>query len=660
MRVNVPKQLRWAVLLLWAAVSAWPVAWAGAASPSRPATQPASRSTVLSSTRPVSLSSTRPAALSALSAADYQRLVNDLADPSMEGRGAGTEGLEKARGYIVRYFRGLGLEGPFDSSFTQPFPLRAGMKVRKQSLSLLDANRRGIFDFRGGEDFSTLGFSPDANFRAGAVWIGYGISNPQASYDSFGPRGAEANALKGKVAVAFRYEPQDEKGKSRWASGRPAGAEWTQAASLLNKAVWAASRGAVALLVVNPPAEGNEPLRGAEETGYRAGVNIPVIHISAEAFQRILAAGSPEADRDAVPTLRKLQEAADRGAEAPRPLGDVLLSGRVSLTPSEITVHNVAGVLHGAGELADQVVIVGAHYDHLGGGMRGDRRVIYPGADDNASGTAGVMLLARLFRDRAAEANAPASRRTILFVTFSAEERGLVGSRYLAGHLDQAGIGPQQVVAMVNLDMIGRLRNDRVSVPGADSATEWRDILKDAAQGAKVKPAPGGSGMGGSDQASFLSVLRVPALQFITGMHADYHRPTDTADKINAPGAVEVLKVASGVVDHLWTRPTRLTFVAAPMATATAGPAAFLGIVPDEPAEGKKGMPILAVSPGSPAGAAGLKAGDVLVRFNGRAIDKFKDLLDALGAAKPGDTAKLTIQRDGKTLEIEAKLGRRG
>lgn len=166
----------------------------------------------------------------------------------------------------------------------------------------------------------------------------------------------------------------------------------------------------------------------------------------------------------------------------------------------------------------------------------------------------------------------------------------------------------------------------------------------------------------GSDHFSFISGLRVPAVHFFTGLHGDYHSPRDTADTINAPGAVKVLDVAARLGEELWTRPGSLTYQTskAGAAAAAGGPSAYLGIVPDEAAEPDKGLPVMSVLPGSPADNAGVKPGDVLVRLNDKPINKFKDLLDALGAGKPGDKVKLVLQRNGQTIETDATLGKRG
>jgi hypothetical protein len=600
---------------------------------------------------------------SAQSAAEYLMLVQDLASPSMEGRGPGTAGIDKARDYIVRHFRDAGLEPAFDRgrSFTQSFELRGDMKVQKQDLSLRGPGGEVLYEAKPALDFSTLGLSPDANFRGQAVWVGYGVRNPQGGYDCYGD--PNSRDLEGKVAIAFRYEPQDANGVSLWARPDVSLPPWSSTAGLANKAQWAADHGAVALLVVNPPSQDQYPrLRGADETGTRPGAGIPVVHISAEMFRHVLRAAGRDANGAA---LDELQRQADQGATRPQPLPGANVQGLVSLTATTLAAQNVAGLLRGAGELADQVLVIGAHYDHLGRGPFGSRtgeRAIHPGADDNASGSSGVMMLAQWFARRSARSDAPGSRRSILFVTFSGEERGLIGSGYLVRNLSQAGLQGPQVVAMLNLDMIGRLREHRLQVMGADSGAEWRGLLKSASEATNLEVLPSGGGLDGSDHGSFYTVLKVPVLHFFTGLHGEYHTPKDTADRINAPGAIEVVRFAETVAEDLWTRPARPTYVAPGPGASPGGrgPSAYLGIALGDSAAAGKGVGIFSVLPGSPAEESGLRAGDVLLRLNDTPIDTLKDLLEALGAGQPGDKARLTIQRGGKTVEVEAKLGNRG
>jgi len=534
------------------------------------------------------------------------------------------------------------------------------VKVDKQELKVLNRNGKAVFDAKAGEDFAALGFSPNGEFAGGAVLVGYGIRNPGKKYDSYAS--AEKDALRGKVAVAFRFEPQDGAGKSRWAKGAARGSPWTQSASLLNKAGWAAQRGAVALVVVNPPSQDmDKTLRRPEDTAHGIKAKIPVIHVRSDALRQILRAAGRDADAAAV---RKLQRLADSGKDRVEALEGVVLRGRLTFRALSGTVHNVAGILPGAGALADEVIIVGAHYDHLGLGGQGSlagKRAVHPGADDNASGTAAVLMLARSFRERVASGAAPASRRTLLFAAFTAEERGLLGSNHLAKHLEDCGVKPRQVAAMINIDMIGRPRNNRLYALGADSGDGWRAILAGAGRSAGIDLRPIGS-VGAADHLAFYYSTKVPVLHFFTGAHRDYHTPGDTADRIDSDGAARAVAAADAVLTCLWARPERLAY-RPPKPGAhmfAAGKGAYLGLFPDVRGSDGEGCVVMAVIAGGPAEKAGLKDGDVIVGWNGKPIDGLMAILEATAASSPGAKVKLSVRRNGAPRTVQVTLGRRG
>ena len=614
----------------------------------------------VAATSPEMAPTTRPTA----GAAAYRRMVFDLADESMEGRGPGTPGIDKARDYIVQHFKAAGLKPAFGDAYTQPLEIPLGVHVGTQKLSVTDPQGKPLIEPTAGADFNALGFSASTGFSGPAVFVGYGITNPQRDYDSYAGLGKKG--LAGKVAVAFRYEPQHPSGQSRWAPpGR--GPSWSRHASLLSKARRAAGHGAVALLLVNPPSQDKDAsLHTAARTGY-GRVPIAVMHISSGLLARLLRAAGHD-DPDAL--LRRLQTQADAGPDKPLPVAGVVLRGAVKLESRRATSHNVAAVLPGVAPLDREAIVVGGHYDHLGRGevgSRSDKPGIHYGADDNASGAAGVMLLATQLARRAAQRHRagppPVPRRTVIFAAFTGEERGLLGSRHMTAHLDAMGLSPQSVVAMLNLDMIGRLRNDRLIVAGVGSGDRWRELLADATAETGLSLRMGAAGHGPSDQSSFYS-RKVPVLHFFTGLHADYHTPRDTPDKINAAGAVRVLGVVRRVVEALWTDPTRITYVAPePTTTRMAGVppgGAFLGITPDLGApEGEAGCAVAMVMPHGPAATAGVIDGDLIVQWAGKPIANAFDLVSVIRGCKPGQTVTLTVRRAGETLTLDVTLGTR-
>jgi aminopeptidase YwaD len=323
-----------------------------------------------------------------------------------------------------------------------------------------------------------------------------------------------------------------------------------------------------------------------------------------------------------------------------------------------LPTQNVFAILPGRDRsLRGQYVVIGAHFDHLGtstdGALDPDSRDVRVGADDNASGTAAVLELARLF------AHAPA-RRSIIFANFSGEEEGLLGSAYFADH---SPVPIDSIDAMLNFDMVGRLKNDKLIVYGVATATELPAILDSANSLTKLKITEQGDGFGPTDHSSFYA-KNIPVLHFFTDLHDDYHRATDTPDKINGAGEARVVALAERVVREIADRPARLTYVrvAAPpqMGGSREGSDVYLGSIPDMAGGDTPGLRLTGVRAGSPADLGGLKAGDVIVEFAGKAVKDLYSYSEALYAHKPGDVVTIVVMRDGRRVPLEVKLGKRG
>jgi hypothetical protein len=339
-------------------------------------------------------------------------------------------------------------------------------------------------------------------------------------------------------------------------------------------------------------------------------------------------------------------------------------AGRAEALPTQNVVATIPGT---DPALRGQVVVLGAHYDHLGrertfstDQKAGD--AIRNGADDNASGTAAVLELARRFAERPA-------RRTILVVAFSGEELGLLGSQYFVEH---APVPADSMAAMLNFDMVGRLTDDKLLVFGTATATELPALLDSAnAAGPRLAVKGIGDGFGPSDHSSFYA-KNVPVLHFFTDQHADYHAATDDAARINVPGTARVVDLAYAVARRIADRPTRLTFQRAPTTQrmagpqSSAGPRAWLGSVPDMSSDGVQGLRVQGVTPGSPADKGGLKAGDVVVELDGTPVTDLYTYTDALYAHKPGDTVRIVVLRATtagaapERVTVTVTLGQRG
>jgi hypothetical protein len=323
-----------------------------------------------------------------------------------------------------------------------------------------------------------------------------------------------------------------------------------------------------------------------------------------------------------------------------------------------LPTQNVVAVLRGSDpRLRGEFVVLGAHFDHLGratfGALdpeRGD--AIRNGADDNASGTSAVMELARRLSARP-------PRRSVLFANFSGEELGLLGSGYFVAH---PPVPLDSIVAMLNFDMVGRLRNDKLIVNGVETAAELRGILDSANAAPTLDVRALGGGFGPSDHASFYG-KGIPVLHFFTDLHEDYHRATDDADKVNTAGLAHVVDYAERVTRRIADRPSRLNVVRAaappPVSSAADGSRPYLGTIPDMSAE-VPGVRLTGVNRGSPSDKAGLRAGDVIVEFDGKPVKDLESYSAALYARKPGDTVAIVVLRDGHRVTLEATLAKRG
>jgi aminopeptidase YwaD len=324
-----------------------------------------------------------------------------------------------------------------------------------------------------------------------------------------------------------------------------------------------------------------------------------------------------------------------------------------------LPTQNVFAVLAGRDpSLRGEYIVIGAHFDHLGTSTEGaldpeDRHAVRRGADDNASGTAAVLELARLF-------SATPTRRSIIFANFSGEEEGLLGSAYFVEH---SPVPIDSIDVMLNFDMVGRMKNDRLIVYGITTAKEFPSLLDSATASAGLRVTAQGDGFGASDQSSFYA-KDIPVLHFFTDLHEDYHRASDVPERINAAGEARVVAVAERIARQIADRAPRLTFAraaaAAPIGATREGSDVYLGSIPDMAGGDTPGLRLTGVRAGSPADAGGLKAGDVIVELGGTPVKDLFEYSNALYAHKPGDEVGIVVVRAGQRLTLHVKLGKRG
>ena len=601
--------------------------------------------------------------------ADAKKTLYFLASDELEGRGVGTAGLDRAADFIADDFRKFGLKPlPGMKDYFQSFEMTTTTQVGPNTSLAVDERT-----FTAKEDFSPLSFSGEGSFKGPVVFIGYAIKDEKHNYDDFA--GVD---LKDKVALAMRYEPHDAKGNSRFEKDG-----WSENAALWSKAKAAKDAGAIALLLVTPETYhgGDDQLVPFARRPMGDASKLPVMHVRHTVADELLRRGG-------APDLKSLQAKIDENVKpASFALADVEVSGQVDLERKKAAVKNVVAYL--PGEKRDEYVIIGAHYDHLGRGGIGSlspkSKDIHNGADDNASGTTAMLELGSRF------ARGPTPQRSMIFLAFTAEEEGLLGSQKF---IEQCPVPRSQIVAMLNLDMVGRIRSTPSSVNiaappssnkmreeaatapseaggilyigGSGTAKDFQYIIEQADKRSPLVVRDiGKGGLGPSDHMSF-ALKKIPVMFFFSGLHADYHRPTDDADKINYDGLEQVIGFVEDVVKQVIAMP-REEYVSSADASSPrvgspsgTGTSVTLGVVPDYSNFGEGGgVRISGTSPDSPAAKAGLREGDIIVKWNDRKIDTLYDLSDALAKGKPGDKVKLGVMRDKQPIEVEATLVKR-
>jgi len=331
----------------------------------------------------------------------------------------------------------------------------------------------------------------------------------------------------------------------------------------------------------------------------------------------------------------------------------------VNIEKTRATVNNVLAYLPGK---TDEYIVIGAHYDHLGYGnvdslAPSQIGQIHPGADDNASGTAGVLELARLLALQKGQ-----MQRGILFADFAGEELGLLGS---AEWVKEPTLPLNKAVAMINMDMIGRIKDEKVFVGGTGTGAIFKELLDEEKPKFSFHFEYSASGYSASDHTSFVG-KQIPVLFFFSGLHSDYHKPSDTWDKIDAPDAAKLLDFIEEVALKIDSEKERVAFVTVkeeqPAGQAASGGGGgygpYFGSIPDFGQE-ENGVKFSDVRPGSPAAKAGFKAGDVMVQFGDKPIRNLYDFTDALRRSKVGDEVDVKVVRDGKPVSATVKLEQR-
>jgi hypothetical protein len=559
--------------------------------------------------------------------------VKTLAAPELQGRASGTAGAERAATYLAAELQRLGLRAGGDNgTWRQAFTVPTGVRLGDVNTMALGAPTPRALEL--GREFAPLAVSAEGRQKADVVFVGYGITAPDLAWDDYA--GVD---VRDRIVLVLEREPRrrDPAGPFR----RPDAYHYTERS---HKIINAREHGARAVLLVGADALSTTLAGRAQSAAVLAIAVTPAV-----ADTLLAPAGTSVAAATA---------AIDAGP-APRSFAipNARVAVQVSLVRTRGQTANVVGILPGRDPaLREEAIVIGAHYDHLGLGGEGSLApdavgTVHPGADDNASGVAAVLGLARAF------AQAGGAPRTLVFVAFAGEEMGLLGSAHYVAHPAHP---LTRTVLMLNLDMVGRMRDRTLYVGGVDSGEGLRALVQ--AQAGSLTLSLRGDPFGPSDHASFYAAGR-PVVFLFTGAHADYHRPGDTADRIDADGLAEVAAFAARLVDAVAgaaTPPVYARVVAPPGATGRAGGyGPFFGVVPEFGESQRPGVRVGGVRAGSPAERAGVRQGDVIVAFGGLTVRTLEDFTFALRARRPGDRVEVVVQRDGGEQRVEAVLEER-
>lgn len=567
---------------------------------------------------------------------DLYEHLSFLASDELKGRGTGTPENDLAAEYIAKTFRKFGLQPKGNKGYFQEFSVTTELKLEKENSLIVVANNQQI-EFELKKDYQPPGFSSNGNVEGEVVFAGYGIEAEDQGYNDF----VDVD-LKDKIALIMRYSPEGDKSDTKFGFKIQSNFKVAAAKNKGAKAV---------ILFTGPNTVENDKLISLvpDPAGNNAG--IPVVSITTEKAKEIF----EKAGLD----LLNIQKQID-SIRKPNSMRLEKVSGRlsVSLKPVVKSTRNVIGFLEGNDpQLKKEVIVIGAHFDHLGMGGRGSlsqskEPEVHNGADDNGSGTTGLIELAEYFSSRRKEL-----KRSLLFIAFSGEELGLLGSKFF---VENPTVPLNQIKVMINMDMIGRMKENKLTIYGTGTSPKWKPLLNALNSDSLFKFNFIDGGFGPSDHSSFYG-KNIPVLFFFTGTHQDYHKPTDDLDKINFDGMTEILNLVKNVVQDLTTNPEEIVFTKVQgeeQQPRRVSIRVYVGTIPDY-SEQVEGFKISGVNDGSPAEKAGLKGGDIIIKFGNKTVKNIYDYMYAMQSYKPGDEVEVVFLREGKEMKTKVVLGSR-
>lgn len=564
-----------------------------------------------------------------------QEILNHLsylASDELQGREAGTpEGTQAAR-YIARQMEASGIQPGGTEGYFQKFNYISSLTLGQRNTFRIRGSRQS---FQVGEDFIPLGFSSKGSLTANVVFVGYGfVIDDTITWNDY--EGVDVNR---KWVLILRGGPEGDNPHS----------PFEPHLALRKKVLLARDHGAQGVLLVTPEGDQEEdeliPLRFDQS---QKGAGLPVLQIRQAVANQILQSVGTD--------LKTVQSRLDSTQQPQSIETPTWVSATVSIRVNKVRIANVIGIIPGSDPLLKkEYVVIGAHFDHLGLGGPGsgslvqDTVAVHNGADDNASGTAGVLEIGEQLAARKEEL-----KRSVLLMGFNAEEKGLLGSKYFVEH---PTVPIKNVVAMINMDMIGRMKDSSLTVGGVGTSPDLKTILTELNRNYNLKLNFSEEGYGPSDHASFYT-QDIPVVFFFTGVHEDYHKPSDDPDKINFEGEVTVANLVTDVALYLSQAEEKLAFTEAGPKEAQSERRRFkvtFGIIPAY-ASSAVGLEIDGVKSDGPADKAGMRKGDIIIAIGGKDVKDIYDYMYRLSELKPGTVVSVTIQRGTDTLELTVQL----
>lgn len=558
--------------------------------------------------------------------------IKYLASDELEGRLAGSEGGRIAAEYIKSEFEKYGLLPFYNGSYFQEFDFIQTIGLGEDNFVTLNYNETEVTPALE-DEFVIASFSGSTSVTGQLVFTGYGISSSKLEFDDY-----SGLDLHGKIAIIMRYNPDHDSAMS----------EFDRFSSLRVKASAARDSGAAGVIFVNGPKPNTDD--DLIDFKYDRGPQMrefPVVHVKRTIIEKLMQSEGYD--------LENIQTEIDT-SKTPR---SFFLNSSATLTTTvnevEKTAKNVAGYFEGNdADYKGEYIVVGAHFDHLGWGVngsmyRGDEPMIHNGADDNASGTTGLLEIAEKLASQS-----DALKRSVVFIGFNAEELGLLGSNHTVNNFP---IDVAQTAAMLNMDMIGRLNEENsLTIIGSGTSSVWKDMLN-THNNYEFNLKLSDDGWGGSDHQSF-TLKEVPVLFFFSGIHEDYHKPSDDWDKINYDAQKDILHYVYDIIMKINELEERPDFIKVEREAPKGGGGyakVYVGTIPEFGWDGD-GFKLGGVSEGGPAQKAGLQGGDIMVKFGEKTVANIYDFMYAMNDHKPGDVVKVIVLRDGEEKEFDVTL----